>query len=185
MIAQERLKKILNYDPETGIFRWIDAKNQSQLNGEIAGSPDTRGWIYIGIEGKKYAAHRLAWLYVYGERPEIDIDHKNRCRSDNRIDNLRLATKNQNQHNQGISRANKTGFKGVCIHRPSGKYQSQIKHFGKKIYLGLFSSPEDASRAYEMAALKLFGEFSYNTKGNHHGAQKCCHHHIQGRPRSG
>lgn len=142
MINQEILKSKLTYFPNDGVFKWNN--NFYKNVGYLA-----RGYIGIKINGKKYMAHRLAWLYMYGEFPKLHIDHINGNRLDNRISNLRLATNSQNMQNQKKGRKdNKTGFLGVyfCNHRK--KYIAKIVINHKRIELGKFDNKEDAGEAY-------------------------------------
>ena len=91
MLEALRLRELLSYDPDTGLFRWSKNKGSKDA-GELAGCVSPKGYILIGIDGCLYLAHRLAWLYVHGEFPEKDIDHRDQDKSNNRICNLRLAT---------------------------------------------------------------------------------------------
>jgi hypothetical protein len=127
----------------------------------LAGFKEVTGYWCIGLKRKQYKAHRLAWLMYYGEWPEKDIDHINCDRSDNRIENLRLGGKDINPRNQKIRSTNTTGFKGVKA--PSGrslKYMAKICVNREHIYLGMFTTPEEAHIAYCQAADKYFGEFA-------------------------
>jgi hypothetical protein len=124
------VREILDYNPETGVFTWQKLpKFRSDRTGKVAGCPDDRGYIRIRINNHYYRAHRLAWLIMTGESPgALDVDHRNRNKSDNRWQNLRLATRAQNNANAPYKPgSNKHGFKGVCfnghgkkIKRPSG-----------------------------------------------------------------
>lgn len=89
MLTVERLKALLEYEPETGAFRWKSPTNQRIRRGIATGRVGTKGYLYIGIDRKSYMAHRLAWLYVHGHWPLEQIDHINRIKTDNRIANLR------------------------------------------------------------------------------------------------
>jgi hypothetical protein len=157
-ITAEELRLLVMYDPKTGIMRWAQRKPGRQTNKE-AGTLSKAGYRQVVIDYKIYTVHRLAWLYVYGNFPKKDeeIDHINRNKSDNRIENLRLATKIENGQNRKENSNNKLGLKGVCFF--GGKYISQIKVFEKRIKLGCFDSPELAYAAYIEASRKYFGEF--------------------------
>jgi hypothetical protein len=159
-LTHEELTRLLDYDPETGVFRWKVVTSNRVTKGQVAGSNDGKGHLLIRLNGTKYAAHRLAWFYVHKVWPHPEIDHINRVKDDNRIANLREATRNQNNRNVGIKRHNKSGFKGVCRHsQAKHKYQAQILVNGKKIYLGLFDTPEDAHAAYVAASEEHHGEY--------------------------
>jgi hypothetical protein len=159
-LAIEHIRKWLSYSPETGEFVWTECLSNAAPAGSVAGSPSKRGYISIQINGRLYRAHRLAWAYVYGEWPDKDIDHINGKIADNRIANLRLATASQNQANVGLRTDNKSGLKGVSFHRVTGKWSATIQHQGRRIHLGLFTTPDAASSSYNEAALSLRGEFA-------------------------
>ena len=152
------LHEKLSYDFSTGEIRW---KNTTQWtkSGEKAGC-NSRGYIVISVNKKMIFAHRIAWAMYYGEWPTLEIDHINNIRSDNRICNLRIATHNENCLNLVKPRHNKSGLKGVSWHAGGQKWQAHIKAFGKKHYLGLFLTKEEAHKAYCDAAKKLHGEFA-------------------------
>lgn len=148
MITQERLKELLDYDPKTGVFvRKVDIRGGAKT-GDRAGSLNKHlGYIQINVDGKKYFAHRLAWLYVYGCWPKDTIDHINRQRADNRIENLREATVQQQNFN--------VGAKGCHLHKPSKKWMAQIMSNGKRKYLGYFDTETEAMAAYFTAKKQL------------------------------
>lgn len=114
-LTQERLKEFLEYNPETGIFRWIKKTNGRGVLGGEAGT-DHSGYRMIGVSGQRYLAHRLAWLYIYGEMPGGEVDHINHDRSDNRIKNLRAVSHKINSRNRSMSCANKSGDWGVFFY---------------------------------------------------------------------
>ena len=161
MITQSELKTILRYDEKSGIFYWLPRSswNRSDLVGKSAGTKYYDGYIRIWVGTDRYFAHRLAWLYVHGIMPKLQIDHINRCRDDNRIANLREATRSQNKYNSKIPSHNKSGFKGVIL-RPSGKWEAFIKHECKRKFLGLFDTRKSAAMAYAVASRNLHKEFS-------------------------
>jgi len=159
MITQSYLQSILNYNPETGLFVWI-AKRPKIKVGNIAGGLTDDGYIKIKIDGKKYLAHRLAFLYMTGNLPEFEVDHEDLNRSNNRWLNLRKAERYQNFGNQRKYSNNKSGVKGVCWDKEANKWLAQIQIKNKKIKLGRFVKLEDAKLAYEIASVKYFGEFA-------------------------
>lgn len=147
MITQAELRLHLNYDADTGIFTRIKPTRGVAL-GSVAGHQrKNKQYISIGINQKQYLAHVLAWIYVYGNKPEGDIDHINQVKFDNRIKNLRVVTRSEN--NQNRSKANKrnnTGHKGV--HQIyTGKYRVHLMLNRKNIHLGYFKTLEDAISA--------------------------------------
>lgn len=156
------VREWLSYDPATGVFRWRRAPNGAQKCGEIAGRVHAEtGYRTIFVLGRSYTAGRLAWWFVHNEWPQHDIDHENRNRGDDRIDNLRIATRTQNARNRKCRRENATALKGVSLHKQSQRWRARIKVGEKNWSLGLFASPEAAARAYDAAATQHFGEFAH------------------------
>ena len=155
MIHQDRLQKLLDYDPDTGLFTWLVRTNKRIKIGAAAGSPHNEGYRQIKIDGEKHLAHRLAWLWMTGDWPAHQLDHINGIRDDNRWDNLREATQAENNQNMAMHRDNTSGFMGVCWHRLAGKWMAQIRVAGRSRYLGLFTTPEAAHEAYVAAKSEL------------------------------
>ena len=155
MITAQELKNILLYEEETGNFRRLTKYGDASSAGEVAGTINSKGYVQIRIKNKKFSAHRLAWLYVYGHMPSSPLDHKDRCKTNNKICNLRLATASENAQNIGVRSDNKTGFKGVTLNNRDKKYAANIKLHGKQKYLGSFNSAEEAYRAYCNAASEI------------------------------
>lgn len=152
MLTQERLKALLHYDPETGVFTWkVNHGNQYMNAGRVAGHIRAKGYIGIGVDGKSYAAHRLAWMYVHGELPTIGIDHINRKKNDNRLINLRLASQSENLQNQTICKRNTSGLQGVSWSKSAKKWHAYISFNKKRVNLGLYSNIEDAAEARRKA----------------------------------
>lgn len=160
-MTQTRLKEVLHYNPLTGIFTWRVSRSKAKA-GNPAGSIENTGYLSIGIDGARYGAHRLAWLYEYGTMPEQEIDHINRLRTDNRIENLRESTVAENIYNRGVSRRNTSGYKGVT--RSLNRWMAMIKVAGKSMYLGTFTTRQEAAQAYNKAARQYFGDFAYQNK---------------------
>ena len=149
-MTQKELKKNLEYNKYTGIFIW-----KSKRTGKEAGC-NTKTYIYICINGKLFMAHRLAWLYVYGEFPKQDIDHINRDRYDNRIKNLRDVNAKINGQNRSIGINNTSGTIGVIWDKRRMKYQANIRYNKINKFLGYFSKLEDAINARKEGELKYF-----------------------------
>lgn len=156
----EYIRSALDYDPSTGIFRWTRPASPQMRPGSIAGTPKGDGYRVIMVSRRRYAAHRLAWLYVHGEMPPGNLDHINGDRDDNRIVNLRLATPSQNAMNRKMRSDNATGYRGVYREVQSGKYRAAIGVNRKILQLGRFDTPEEAFAAYCAKARELHGEFS-------------------------
>jgi len=146
-ITLDQLKQSLRYSPETGVFLWLQDMGSRAKAGNVAGAKDGCGYTAIKLFGKSYLAHRLAWLYVYGEWPKQRIDHISGDRRDNRIDNLRDVSPSVNSQNQKRARAdNSTGFLGVSRH-PKG-FAALIGLNGKIKKLGVFAEPQQAHAVY-------------------------------------
>ena len=155
MISQERLKALLDYDPLTGLFTRKVSHNR-WIAGSVAGFKNTDGYIDAGVDGNYYGTHRLAWLYVYGDSIEQEIDHINGDKCDNRICNLRPATKSINAQNKRAARVDSASkILGVSWHKAAKKWVAQIQVSGKKTHLGSFSEIDDAKDAYITAKRQL------------------------------
>ena len=149
MITQQELKQLIYYDPETGDFTWKVNRGKAAL-GKLAGHicfKNTKQYRIIGVNGRIDRAHRLAWLYMTGSWPADEIDHINGDRSDNRIENLRVATPSENQHNQ-------KSVKGFYFHKRDKKFIARIKADGKQIHIGHYETEELAREAYLEAKAK-------------------------------
>jgi hypothetical protein len=153
VITLERLREVLEYNPESGVWVWVGRTGKKSKPGKIAGSLDNNGYVVIRIDKRIYKAGRLAWLYMMEEWPRTTIDHKNGVQADNRWANLREATYSQNNANRR-TRDKRSGLKGV---RPNGR--RWCAYFCNK-YLGTFDTPEEASAAYLSAARARFGDFA-------------------------
>jgi len=154
------LQHNIEYNPDTGVMIAKTGGKAGWKIGHPVGTFD-RGYIRIRISGKYYAAHRIAWAMCNGECAEdIQIDHIDGNRSNNKIDNLRLATHGQNCQNIKTPKHNTSGYKGVHWATRYKKWKAQIRLHGKRISLGLFTSKEEAYLAYCSAAKKLHGAFS-------------------------
>jgi len=150
----ERLSQLLDYDPETGIFRWKQFRRWSAQKGDIAGYVTKKGYRKISIDCVDYGAHRLAWKIVYNEDPSDQIDHIDRDKQNNKISNLRLATNQQNCMNVAAKKNNTSGIKGVYFNKKQQKWIARIGFNYKKINLGSFEKIEDAALAYKNAEKK-------------------------------
>lgn len=153
------LKQRLVYEPETGEFIWLKPRI-GMVAGAIAGSVNSHGYVVINTGGKTLKAHRLAWWFVYGEEPSGLMDHINGSRADNRIENLRLASAQQNAVNRCVRSDSKSGIKGVSWRASKRKWVAVIVSNGIRRSLGNFASRDDAEAAYKAGALEIHGEFA-------------------------
>lgn len=153
-LTQERLKELLHYDPETGVFTWKVARRGTSA-GTLAGCTMPRGYRVIMIDGALCYAHRLAYLYVYGETPEGMLDHRDQDKGNNRFSNLRVTTDSQNKLNTGPRATNTSGFKGVYWNKRVRKWAAEIKIDHKKHFLGYFDNILDAVAARKEAEIAL------------------------------
>ena len=171
-LTQKKLKELLHYDPETGVFTWRIYRNHHTATGDIAGTVqwfDRRKYMRsfkkklyrnIKVFGCTYRASHLAFLYMTGKWPPNQIDHINCNSLDNRWVNLRPCTQLQNNRNRQYSPRSTSFFKGVYFHKKHKKYRAQISVNRKTLHLGCFFSQTDAACAYDRAAKKYYGEFA-------------------------
>ena len=160
-LTQERLKELLHYNPETGLFTWRMRRGGTARKGSIAGGIEPSGYLKICIENKIYRSHRLAWLYVHGYFPEHEIDHRDRDRSNNKINNLREASHQCNSLNHSKRCDNLSGVTGVWWDNGNKKWAAYISISSKRKWLGRFKSKLKAVQARWDAEVK-------------HGFPNCC-----------
>lgn len=161
MLTVARLREVLDYDPDTGVFRWRVSLNARGPVGAVAGSlRGDRPYRVIRIDGGRHYAHRLAWLYVTGAWPKTELDHVNCDCSDNRFGNLRLATRAQNNANMRKRPGGTSGFKGVSWNTREEVWIAQISISNQTRYLGRYKTEQDAHAAYVKAATERSGEFA-------------------------
>lgn len=164
--SQEYLRSILDYDPDTGVFRWkcrSDTPKQwnTRYAGTVAGQVNSHGYRIIQIGKRPYRACRLAWVYIHGEIPSNkEIDHKNCVRDDDRIKNLRPCTHSQNKANAHLRRGNRSGLKGVSFSKSNQKWQAQITIHGEHKHLGFYDDPTAAHAVYCGEAKRIFADFA-------------------------
>lgn len=156
-----RLKEVFDADFDKGVLYWKVKLAYRVKVGSVAGTKRPTGHLIVQIFGKDIYVHRILWAMYHNEWPTGFLDHINRNPSDNRIANLRIATKQQNAANiDKPSKNNKLGVKGVSIHAKTKKYRATISDNGKMIHLGLFTDIENARMAYVAASNRIHGEHS-------------------------
>jgi len=154
-MTAEVAREILNYEPETGLFRWrVDRGNGHRAN-DLAGRMNSNGYWVVGFKQYPLLAHRLAWLYMTGEWPHFNVDHINGDRCDNRWANLRDGSGSINAQNVRRAQRNNNSSGLLGVTQRQGRWEAQIKSQGAKRYLGSFGSPEDAHAAYVDAKRRL------------------------------
>jgi hypothetical protein len=158
MITQSKLHEMFEYRDDGNLIHRYTIRGGKQ-KGEIAGSPHNAGYRQICISRKKYLIHRLIWCYHYGQLP-TQIDHINRERSDNRIENLRECSYSENHGNRGTGRKNTSGYKGVTLDKRDGSWFVYVAHQ----YIGRSQSIEEAAAMYDEAAKDYFGKFALTNK---------------------
>lgn len=165
-ITQERLKELLVYNPETGIFTNRITRSHNAKKGDIAGYIDnSNGYEYICVDNVKYRSNRLAWLYIEGYFPENDVDHKNRIKTDNRWKNLRHLSRSCNSKNICASKRNKSGVVGVCWIKRIKSWQVQIAVDGKTTHFGYYKDFVKAVRTRYNLEIK-YGYTSCNNESS-------------------
>lgn len=164
-------EECFEYDPATGCLRWrvrpehhfSSARACNSWNGKYAGREagnSNRQRVSVCVDGTRYKAHRVAWLLAYGVWPEGGIDHVDGNPLNNALANLRLATNQQNQFNRGLSRANTSGYKGVCWDKPRARWRAQLYYNARSVFLGHYDTPEEAAAAYAEGAKLYAREFA-------------------------
>ena len=148
-VSIDRLKECLSYDPCTGLFVWIKPSSRRVHVGDVAGNKMAHGYITIRIDGCAMLAHRAAWAITYGVWPTHEVDHINRIRDDNRIVNLREATRSLNARNSPARVTNRLGVKGV--RKKYNRYIASIWVDGRANVIGRYNTAEKAGAAYEAA----------------------------------
>jgi len=147
------------YDPDTGIIRWKKKTPRRYQIGEIAGRKHNAGYLIVRLGKRSYLAHRLAWFLHYGYWPP-ELDHKDHDRKNNRIDNLRVVTRLQNQQNSSSRSFTTSQYKGVSWDKARNKWSVYIKFDGKVKNLGRFDNELEASLKYDQVAKEKFGEYA-------------------------
>lgn len=159
----DELRRLLSYDPDTGVITW-KVKRRSVPAGRAAGCIDkSTGYMRVCLFGSSIYAHRVAWALFYGEWPDTILDHRDHCKTNNRIKNLRKTDDSKNQTNARRAR-NASGHRGVFWHPVGKKWFAAIVANGKRVHLGMFANPDEAASAYRAAAREMHGEFAYEDR---------------------
>lgn len=155
-LTQIELTSLLSYTQDTGELVWKENRRRVKA-GDIAGSVHKKsGYVFIGVNGKVYQAHRLVWLYHYGVWPTKQMDHINGNKEDNRVENLREVSKSENQRAFLKPRSNSSSkYRGVSWDSKRCKWRSSVKDNGKVLNLGSFDCEVEAAKEYDKAALDL------------------------------
>lgn len=148
----ERVRELFDYDEDNG---WLIRKFKLGKRKPVGHKPLRNGYGRVEIDGKTYYTHRLIWLWVHGSWPDGEIDHLDRDPMNNRIGNLRVVTRVENNHNRGMNRNNSSGYPGVSWYKQEKKYVAQIKINNKNRKLGYYTTPEEAFLAYQLAKIEL------------------------------
>lgn len=159
-VTADFVRNALSYDPATGELRWRTSTGRKRVKpGALAGNLTPNGYRFVGIRGRRYAAHKLAWVHAYGRWPRGHVDHIDGNPRNNALSNLREATNAQNCHNSRVRRDNSSGCKGVSWRKGRQKWIAKVSCNGRAVQVGSFDNPEDAAAAYLDAASRLHGEF--------------------------
>jgi hypothetical protein len=159
--TQNELKTLLDYNQDTGLFTWKLYRGGTAKVGDTAGKVEANGYHRIKVNGKLYLAHRLAWFYEYGIWPDKDLDHINRIKTDNRLVNLRVATRSENIQNTGLRKNNSSSVIGVSWNNQKSMWRAYITKDYKQIHLGLFKSKDEAVVARQKAEQTFFSSEFY------------------------
>lgn len=169
--TQEYLLQCLNYDPDSGVLRWKQRPLEhfrdrrvfniwnARFPHAVAGCKHSTGYVFLSLDDRKFKAHRIIWRMVTGEEPE-EVDHRDTDRANNRWDNLREASRVTNIHNSTARSSSTTGLKGVSLDKRRGLFAAYLTVNKHRRFLGYFTTPEEAKRAYDDAARTALGTFA-------------------------
>lgn len=175
MLTQQRLRELLDYDPDTGTFRW---RNRPVGNGafkpEYRAGAESHGYTTISVEGERFFASRLAWLYMTGKWPDNEVDHINGRPADDRWSNLREATRSQQVMNTSLRIDNKSGSRGVIWSKSKNKWRAFVNLKGRQFHCGYFDTIKEAKASRDAKATLLHGEFArFDTLPINRSTPKC------------
>ena len=157
MITQEFLKEHLEY--RDGHLWWIKPRQRVKV-GQQLGSCYSNGYRVGMLKGKRYKEHRLIWLYHYGVWPKEHIDHINGIKDDNRIENLRECTQQQNNFNRKSAKGSSSKHKGVCWNKERKKWEVRYRYKGKPYHIGYYECEIEAAEAYRKATEHLHKDYA-------------------------
>lgn len=158
MPSQQRLRELFEYR-DGALYRLTSTGGEVQ--GAKAGYKRPDGYYSVCIDRRHYRRHRVVYAYFYGDPGRLVIDHINGVKGDDRVENLRLATRRQNKYNVRCTVSNSSGYKGVSWSKYNSKWVAQIRLIdGRKKNLGFFVHKSDAIAAYRQAAIQIHGEFA-------------------------
>lgn len=165
MLTVTYARSCFDYDGQTGALRWkwredIPDRLNRKFAGKVAGSLDADGYRIVSVKNRSYRAHRVIWLIMTGEWPDLEIDHRDLNKDNNAWLNLRLATTQQNHANTTKNKNNTSGYKNVHWHEPRKKWMARKMVNGRKIYIGLYDTPEAAHTDVIDFSLRAHGEFA-------------------------
>lgn len=160
-ISQDRLRELFDFNFELGVLLWrFRPEIPEHINRRLAGTEAGtihKNYRYVKVDQKKYAVHRVIWKLAYGNIPDdMQIDHIDGDGLNNKLDNLRLVTNQQNQLNRKVNKGRK--YKGV--YKSRDKFKAEIMTEEGRLYIGVYGTPEDAARAYNEAAKEHHGEYA-------------------------
>lgn len=164
-LTAEYVRSILDYEAAFGnlIWRYRDDKPikwNSRCAGKIAGEKSPKKYQGMTIDGRKYQCHQVVWLHCNGTWPSSEIDHIDRNKHNNKIENLRLVDRCLNMHNTAVSKRNTSGYRGVSWHKKASKWQVHLTVNKVPVFRGLFNCPTEAHLAYQENAAKYLGEYA-------------------------
>lgn len=153
-LTQADVKALFDYDAENGILIRKTFGNGCPYNKPVGHKPACDGYGQVRVGDSMYKTHRIIWLWCKGSWPKFEIDHIDKNKMNNRIENLEDVEHKRNQQNREIQSNNTSGYSGVSFHKPAGKYVARIKNSGELTHLGLFNTPEEAFLAYMLGKIK-------------------------------
>lgn len=160
MITLSLAKEVFDFDPKSGALFWRRGSRRAAVGSRAGYVHRGTGYRLIKVDGIRLREHHVVWLMFHGEWPMGEIDHRNRCRDDNSPGNLRMASVAQNRANASLRHDNQTGYRGVYLHKQSGRYHAELRVNGVKRSLGLYGTAEEAGEAARLARIAAYGQFA-------------------------